>query len=250
MKALVRVAVALGVLVMMPLTAAASATRPVLLDPLVFRNVDGSLTLVVQVQPGRADLGAFDFIVSGVGDYRGQASVRSSGPNVLHLVGSGPARLITTRAVRSVTLRIDGELDTAHDTASVEVWVTGMHYHLGTENGQVADARRAAQRALTAWSAHNWPALYLMMEPRVQQTYTESQFAQLMNAAGQPQVIALRLNGTGVQEKANGYIFFKQPIAVQARKPDGTMIAFASNIYLVLENHTWYVMSTDAPPSS
>jgi hypothetical protein len=61
-----------------------------------------------------------------------------------------------------------------------------------------------------------------MMEPRVQQNYTEAQFARIEGDPTLPQIVSLKLNGTGVQEKANGYVFFKQPMMVQPRKSNGS----------------------------
>jgi hypothetical protein len=88
------------------------------------------------------------------------------------------------------------------------------------------------------------------MEPQIQRLFPEPQFARIMADPTEPVIIAARLNGHGSTTKDLGYSVFTQPIVVTARKPNGVMYTYAVNMYLVLENSTWYILSTDKPPSS
>jgi len=98
--------------------------------------------------------------------------------------------------------------------------------------------------------AKDWATLYALMEPQLHTLYTEPQFAQVLADPSKPVVIAAKLNGRGSITRTLGYPIFTQPVLLTARKPNGVTFTFAINMYLVFENKTWYLLSTDKPPSS
>lgn len=247
-KATIRVALVIAVFGLTAIGTSAASAPTGTRNPAVFRDRDGNPVLVIQLQPG-PNQGIFDFIVNGVGDYHGTVPLRQSGP-IFHLQATvQPVLLVPTALPQTVSLRFEGELDSGSGQASINAWSGGHHYHLATANGVEADAAKAAQRVLNAVVARNWATLYPLMEPQMQKLYTESQFAQVM-ANAKPVIIAAKLNGRGSSTRSLGYAIFTQPVLMTARNSNGVTFTFAINMYLVLENGTWYLLSTDTPPAA
>src|SRR3982074_2070980 len=74
----------------------ASSATPTLPDPavpVVFRDLGGARSVAVQLQTGRPDTGSYDFYVVNLGDYSGQATLRTVAPNIVHVDSVGPATL-------------------------------------------------------------------------------------------------------------------------------------------------------------
>lgn len=247
-KATIRVALVIAVFGLTAVGTSAASARTGASNPAVFRDRAGNPVLVIQLQPG-PNQGTFDFIVNGVGDYHGTVPVRQSGP-IFHLQATvQPVLLVPTALPQTVSLRFEGELDSGSGQASVNAWSGAHHYHLVTANGVEADAAKTAQRVLNAVVARNWATLYPLMEPQLQKLYTESQFGQVM-ANAKPIIIAAKLNGRGSTTRTMGYPIFTQPVLITVGKPNGAMMTYPINMYLVLENSTWYLLSTDTPPAA
>jgi hypothetical protein len=246
---MIRVALAIAVFGLTTIGTSAASARSTALNPAVFRDRDGSPVLVILLQPG-PNQGSFDFVVTGVGDYHGIVPVRQTS-HIFHLQGTVEAQLLPpTGFPQTVLVRFEGELDPDNSQASINAWAGGNHYHLITANGAQADAAKTAGRGLNAIVRRDWATLYGLMEPQVQRLYTEPQFAQIMADPTKPVVIAAQLNGRGSSTRTLGYPIFTQPVLVTARRPNGAIMTYAINLYLVFENGTWYLLSTDRPPAS
>jgi len=246
---IIRVALVIAVLGLTTIGTSAAGSRSAALNPAVFRDRDGSPVLVILLQPG-PNQGSFDFVVNGVGDYHGIVPVRQTS-HIYHLQGTVEAQLLPPTGFPQIVLvRFEGELDPDNSQASVNAWAGGNHYHLVTANGAQADAAKTAGRGLDAIVTRDWATLYGLMEPQVQRLYTEPQFAQIMADPTKPVIIAARLNGRGSITQALGYPIFTQPVLMTVRKSNGATLTFGINLYLVLENGSWYLLSTDMPPAA
>ena len=57
-------------------------------------------------------------------------------------------------------IRFDGIVDTAHSSSSIEIWVSGQHYHVGDRPASTADAPVTAQQMLDAMVKSDWRTVY------------------------------------------------------------------------------------------
>lgn len=248
-KAMIRGALVIAVFGLTTIGTSAASARSTASNPAVFRDRGGSPVLVILLQPG-PNQGGFDFVVAGVGDYHGIVPVRQTS-HIFHLQATVDAQLLPPNGFpKTVLVRFEGELDPDNNQASLNVWAEGNHYHLITADGAQADAAKTATRGLNAMVTRDWATLYLLMEPQIQRLYTEPTFAQIMADPTKPVVIAARLNGRGSSTRTLGYPIFTQPVLVTARKPNGVIMTYTISMYLVFENATWYLLSSDTPPAS
>ncbi len=80
----------------------------------------------------------------------------------------------------SEPIRLIGQVDPAHGTGSIEVWVAGTHYHFASL-AVPHDADSTAAAVLTAIGAGDWPTLYSLADTSLRNGMTAQQFAQQVN---------------------------------------------------------------------
>lgn len=223
--------------------------------PLTVRDASGQIALTIQAGLGRPDTGRFDLLITSTGDYTGTATVTGSGQSSTEQVRASDVTVqlypAGGGATSSTTLSMTGELDTATVSASVEVWIGGTHYHLGTASVSERQAAKAASAALAAIKAENWAALYAMMSSDTTSAATEAQFTAELSAETPGTVTAATLTGTGsISTDTTGYPLAREPFTATLRRTDGSTLSYRGSVYLVWEQSAWHVLATDPPPSS
>ena len=170
----------------------------------------------------------------------------------MHLKGEVEAQFhdVNGNSGDSAQVRMKGKVDTKHQTASVNLWIDGMHHHLVTSKVRKGEARSVARKALTAISIQDWPTVYGLLASQLKSDLTETQFIEIMASQTTPQILSWDLSSKGQVSSSLGFTYFAQPITVEAQKLDGTTITFSSNVYLVLEQGQWHLLSTDAASES
>lgn len=77
----------------------------------------------------------------------------------------------------SEPVRLVGQVDPAHGTGSIEVWVAGTHYHFASL-AVPHDADSTATAVLTAIRSEDWPTLYSLADTSLRKAMTAQQFQQ------------------------------------------------------------------------
>jgi hypothetical protein len=80
---------------------------------------------------------------------------------------------------QQITLRLVGQVDPTHRTASVEVWVNGTHYHIGATSAP-SNAAAVVVAYLGAIRTSDWPALYGITDSSLRNGMTQTDFAAAM----------------------------------------------------------------------
>jgi hypothetical protein len=222
-------------------------------NAVILRDASGQDALVVQLQAGRADTGAFDFYVVGKGDYLGTLTVQplAGGIDALTMGTTTTLRFhpLDGSPATTVTGTINGTVNLSDDSAAVTVLADGTTYLLKTAQPDATAAATVAQQALTAMAAQDWNTVYAMAAQMITSQYTEQQFAQALTGQSVPTILSAVTNGTGqLMTPGDGYTYFVQPITVQIQKSDGTAVTYSSNLNLVLEAGQWKLLGTDATP--
>jgi hypothetical protein len=154
--------------------------------------------LRVQLDSSAADYGQFVVALPGVGlawsAQSATVTVESSQSDQLRYDGSGfldPNAILDTEfgvayqeqgPATSEPIRLIGQVDPAHGTGSIEVWVAGTHYHFASL-AIPHDANSAAAAILTAIGAEDWPTLYSLADTSLRNAMTAQQFAQQLSDA-------------------------------------------------------------------
>jgi hypothetical protein len=227
----------------------AATALPSVPVPVVFRSDDGQTGLAVQLDSGGLELpGSFDFQVVGRGIYSGRITPRPTGPQIVHLQGDASTVNFTPAdggAALPASVRMEGEINTAHHTASINVWTDGVHYHLGAVAPNVADAQNVAQQVLTATIAQNWHTVYLLLAPEITANLTEADFTGRRAGGSAPRVLSGNLVGQGqVTVDASGVAHFGQPVSLLVQMPGGDTRSTTSTLYLTLEDGVWHFLTT------
>ena len=242
---------------------AATTSTPVL-PPSVFRDDTTGIALSIQLIPNRPDTGAFDFFVPKTGHYQGTLLLKGKiscdekedceeddddrdTSKVTHLQGSLTAKFYALDGSAPVDthMRIEGKINTKYNTATINVWITNNHYHLRVKKGDAQAAAKIATQSLQDTKSQNWPALYGLLSSQVQGAMTQTQFTQAMT--GSPKVIATSLNGVGQQSTVNGFTYLAQPVILTVQNSGGTTSVLHGTEFLVLEQGTWRLLSTNTP---
>lgn len=232
--------------------ATAGAPSPAaLVLPAVFHSDDGETALAVQLDSGGLETpGSFDFQVARVGVYSGVISPRPSGPQIVHLQGDATSVQFTPGngdASQPATVRMEGEINTAHHTASINVWANSTHYHLETTAPNAGAAQTVAQRILSATVVQDWPTVYGLLAPELQANLTQPAFIAQRASAGVPKVLSGTLTGSGqVSVDATGITHFAQPMSLVVQMPDGSTRQATSTMYLTFENGSWLFLTTSS----
>lgn len=239
--------------------ASADSVPSQLTAPYVVRDSSGAEALSVQLQQDVRNTGSFDFSVTGVGDWTGVITVAPVSTQISHLKGTvgGLFEATGSDTAMPATVRMEGEIDQSHNSATVNVWVTQpgstgqAHYILQT--GSPPDASQAAhvaQQALTALQGQQWPAIYQIAASSVTGRYTQDQFVQAMSGQQQPGMSSASFAGNGSISVVSGVSYYTQPITFTTGAGNSTT-TYTASIVLVWENRQWRFAGTSEPqPSS
>jgi hypothetical protein len=255
-------------------TGTSTAVAPTLADssstwaaPITFHDKTGSPALTIQLQVGRLDTGRFDLRILGVGDYSGsvpitQAAVPSSpcstAASCVSVGSSGtatiPAQFIAAQggSPSTVALIIHGTVNMQGYQAIFVVFdaTRNQAYSLVTDSGSPAQAAALALQAGNAMMARDFSTLYTELAPEAKTGTSLAQFTQVLESQSTPAITSISPSGAGRSATTKaGQSYYMQPMSVQARRDDGTSYTFSMNIYLVLEQGSWYVVTSDTPPS-
>lgn len=218
--------------------------------PSIFRDKNNETSLALQLTLGRPDTGEFEFFVSNVGYYRGVIPLIQSGGQIIHPQGTVTAKfypLDDSATTTPATIRMTGEVNTAHSSASIDVWADNTHYHLTTDEGDAAAGKQAAKEVLSFMTSRNWSSLYGILSSEVQSSVTQEQFTQLMSSSNSPTIISAELNGLGKIKILTGNTYFAQDIILTVRQTNGSTAIFHSTEYFVLEKGKWRLLTTNTP---
>jgi hypothetical protein len=240
---------------------AAATAAPVTLDQeYIARDGFGREVLAVQLQAGVDDSGSFQFTVDDVGTWEGVIPVHQVRPPVSYLQGKVSATFEAAGAVTTgaATVRMDGVIDQARNTAVVSIWATRpgqpgrwFFYLLRTSTPDFRLAPRAAFFAGAALRSENWSAVYRMAASTITQNLSGKQFVKLMLAQHEPRLLGFRLTGKGSASVVAGLTYFMQPVRFSTISKSGATTTYTSTILLTWERFAWRFAGTAQPqPSS
>jgi hypothetical protein len=134
-------------------------------------------------------------------------------------------------------VRIDGHVDPAHHTASIELWVNGVHHHLG-QDASHSPADPTLTRITTDLTGGNWADLYEVTVPTVRADISAANFAQ-RTAAGLPGTITSATTGPVTYTTvATGLTWASTPLTLTVTK-DGTTTTLHATVKLVYATGSW-----------
>ncbi len=218
-------------------------------EPVIFRDAKTNAVLSIQLAQGLPMTGQFTFFVPQKGYYSGTIPLNFSGQQIVHPQGQISGKFSPPQGGVPVasSLKMEGEINTKQNMASINIWVDGTKYQLQTATFDTTQATIVAKQTVTYTAAHNWTGVYSLFSPDIQTTTSQAQFTQLMNDTSSGTIVSASLNGTGEVKNVGGYSYFAQPITVMMKKPDGTTSTYHSNEYFVFEQESWRLLTTDTP---
>lgn len=217
--------------------------------PTIFRDASGTV-LSIQLSSTQPDYGQFSFYVPQIGYYNGIIPLQQSGQRIIHPQGSTPATFypVTGNTTASTTVRMEGEINIEHNTASINIWINGTHYHVEVAQVDTNAVAATIKQVFNDFTSQNWQSLYNSLSLETQSTIAQAQFIQLLNT-NLPKVLTIDFNGAGQVTSAAGYSYYAQPVALTMQKPDGTTTSNQSIFYFILEQGAWKLLTTDTPVS-
>lgn len=217
--------------------------------PTIYRDSESDLSLSLQLEQGSSDTGQFDFFIPQKGFYRGVIPLLRSGQQIVHLQGSVIAKFYSLNSATPVSanVRMEGEVNTVQNRASLNVWIDNIHYQIKTSNPDIALAKAIVKQVSDAMTAQNWPVLYNLLSSDVRATTTQDQFIGIMKSSSSPKIISVDINIPGQVKINEGYTYFFQPVTLTAQQPNGSMIILYNTQYYVLEQGIWRLLTTDTP---
>lgn len=212
--------------------------------------------LDVQLDPSASTYGAFSAVLAGGARIWPRAAVESSraGTHEVELFYEGPGyayppadptRDAARVVARRVLLRLDGRVDPAAHTASVDVWVDGTRHHIGS-TGQVAGADIVAENFLAAMTGHDWNRLYdIAAAPMVRGTKRSDFVTDMAGAGAAPRVTHVRPTGPMTfSTSAAGVSYARLPLRLTYGAGAGATTNTAA-LVLVVDGGAWKVLSLE-----
>jgi len=230
------------------LAAEPTPTQAVVL-PLIFKDSTNGTMLSLEVLPGSSNPGKFEFFVPNVGNYRGTIPLLQNGKQIIHPQGQISGQFFPPQGGSPVatTIKMEGEIDISHNTATINVWIDGSKYHLQTATVDTAQATAVANQVVSYSNNHDWASLYSLFSSEFKADATQTQFTQFMSDSNSPTITDVKLNGNGSAKVFSGITYFRQPLTLTERQTDGTFTTLYSNMYFVLEDGSWKLLTTDTP---
>jgi hypothetical protein len=227
--------------------------------PYVARNQSGDPVLTVQLQQGISGTGQFYFTVTAVGQWSGVITVQPTGHSpVVRLRGEADSLFTPNNSDYPVaaTVRMDGTIDTAHNSATINVWATRpgkpgeTHYLINTNPPpQSRKAVKAARAAAGALQAQDWDALYKTAASMITSQYTKAQFMEVMTAQHGPRIRDITPAAAGTISDDSGQTYYTQTFKFFTVE-NGKTAYYTTEIILIWEHKTWRFAGTTAPASA
>lgn len=184
---------------------AEAASAPTQL-PQGFLDVSSGDYVRAQLDPKDSLAGSFVVAIPGVGLVwaSGPGKVTVDSQNSTHLTYDGAGAKDPTATLdpefgiryrqqgppQEVKLRVIGQFDPPHKTASVEVWIDGQHTHIGAlGSAATPSATDAASTYLRLLKAGDWAGLYALLDDDSRKGVSAAEFAQGMAGAAEAQGI-------------------------------------------------------------
>lgn len=224
--------------------------------PYVARDQSGDPVLTVQLQQGISGTGQFYFTVAAAGQWSGVITVQRAGHSpIMHLRGGTDALFTPNNSDYPVaaTVRMDGTIDTAHNSATINVWATQpgkqgeTHYLINTN--PPPQSRKAVQAALTAaraLQAQDWDGLYRMSASMITSQYTKAQFMTVMTAQHEPRMRDITPAAAGTLSDESGQAYYTQTFKFFTVE-NGKTAHYTAEIILIWEHKAWRFAGTTAP---
>jgi hypothetical protein len=227
--------------------------------PYVARNQSGDPVLTVQLQREISGTGQFYFTVAAVGQWSGVIPVQPSehGP-IVHLRGEADALFTPNNSDYPVaaTIRMDGTVDTAHNSATINVWATrpgkrGETHYLINANPprQSRGAVEAARAAAETLQAQDWDDLYKRAASMITSQYTKAQFMAVMNTQHEPRIRDITPAAAGTISDDSGQTYYTQTFKFFTVE-NGKTAHYTIEIILLWEHKRWRFAGTTAPVSA
>jgi len=216
--------------------------------------------LRVQLDSSAADYGQFVVALPGVGlawsAQPASVTVESGHSDQLRYDGPGyldPNAILDTEfgiayqeqgPATDQPIRLIGQVDPAHGTGSIEVWVAGKHYHFASL-AVPHDADSTAAAVLTAIGAGDWATLYSLADSSLRNSMSAQQFAQqISDAFGGGQVSDARQTGPiSYTTNSAGTSFANVPATFTVTHAGQTQTASAT-LVLIRDGGSWRWFTT------
>lgn len=230
--------------------------------PEVLRDNQGDY-FSIQLSPGLPDSGNYRLsLASGVA-YAGTATLTQPTPGAASIglsaqgsgtefpSGDGPGVAVHLTLAGSVVPEGNGL--PASGTITLSASDDPSHPHILAAGPSASnDPHVLAVQALNAMQSHDWASLYGYLEPSLQDGLSQAAFTSRLN--GQPSYTISSFSLDVANEKrgtSNGYEYLRIPVSVVATAPGASSTTtYASAVVFVLENGTWYLVSSDVPSAS
>jgi hypothetical protein len=225
-----------------------------------FQDKSSSDYLRVQLDSSSGNYGAFIVALPGVGlvwpTQVASASIRSDHSTQLRYDGNGyldaqahldPEFGVTyepSGQVQQVSLRLIGQVDAAHGTGSLEIWVAGVHYHFASSR-VTSGADAVVQQVLTAYQNADWNALYGLADSSVRQSMTQEQFAGQISQAFAGLTVTGASTGGAISYSTSttGIDYASVPFTVSLRRA-GPSKTFSGTLILINDQGAWRWFTT------
>lgn len=238
--------------------------------PAIFRDNSSEMTFSVQLAKNQSDTGQFDLYIPEQGYYHGTVDLkgkikcqekesceeddddRGDYSKVIHLQGNITTQFypLDNSFPDTAQIRIEGKINTKHNTAIVHAWIGGTHYRLKTKKGDPKTAEQIAKQALQYTNSQDWTGFYDLLASSIQETTTPEEFTQTMSDnTGLPTIISSDFDGQGEIIVADGYSYFSQPVKLTIQQTDGSMSTAHETDFFILEDGAWRFLSNTTPTS-
>jgi hypothetical protein len=238
--------------------------------PGIFRDNSSGMTFSIQLAKNQPDTGQLDLYIPQEGYYRGEIELkgkikcqekesceeddddRRDTSKVIHLQGNITTQFypLDNSFPDTAQIRMEGKINTKHNTAIIHIWIGGTHYRLKTKKGDLKAAEQTARQALQYTNSQDWTGFYDLLAPSIQETTTPEEFTQTMSDnTGLPTILSSDFDGQGEIIVADGYSYFSQPVKLTIRQTDGSMSTAHETDFFILENGSWRFLSNTTPTS-
>jgi hypothetical protein len=212
--------------------------------------------LRIQLDPTAANYGGFVVAIPGTGlTWAAQpaaASTKSDHSVQLRYDGTGyldaNAKLDTEFGVgyqtvgapTTITLRLIGQVDPAHTSGSIELWVNGIHYQFAAAPAP-QNADTVGNAVLAALKANDWTALYNLADDSLRGGGTAAQFTQQVQAqfgAGGQVSDAHSIGATTYTTNQAGVSYANLPVSITVIHAGATQTA-TGTLVLIDDQGSW-----------
>lgn len=148
---------------------------------------------------------------------------------------------------KKAKLRLAAQIDPAHHTGSVDVWLNRKHYHL--DAGAAPETADTTVNAfLTAMRAGQWAAVYQLTDDAFHSAASKDQFTQAMdNRLGTHGLTAASTTApTTYTTTTTGIRYASAPVSITTTT-GGVNSTQAGTLKLIFNNGQWRIFTLDLP---